>query len=218
MNLNKVKSDLDTRDPIFTIPSLTPVEADGQIPAAFIWSGLSRGGIDRYLPVLFDYTNSKITSDFFERYGNFSATGGKNRSIRPIIYQESNSPLEPITIEIPHWIKPVTESEVDTDIENAEDVRGAARDWERNYSKSLTYDRLDQSYGFLYRLEFKIYGARFQALLPIFAGKPSEDELLDGLQDALIPCVAIVPDHVDTEGNIDNMEVQVEPTIFGLGK
>ncbi|WP_161606526.1 hypothetical protein [Halorubrum distributum] len=214
MNLSRVKSDLDRREPIFTVPSLIPEELDGQIPAAHIWSGLSRAGDDRYLPVLFDYTDSDITPEFFARYGKFSMTDDSERNVRPVIYKESRSVPDPITMELSHQIKPVNESEVDNNVESPIDVRDAAREWKQRYSKGVTHHRIRREYGFLYKLDLRIYGAKFSALFPIFAGSPSESMLRKGLREIKIPCVAIVPDHIDTSGDSKNLKTRIEPMII----
>ncbi|RZV12557.1 hypothetical protein BDK88_0096 [Natrinema hispanicum] len=214
MSKTKFESDLNTREPIFTIPDLQPRSGEERIPAAHIWSGLSRGGRDKYLPILFDHTDSEITPEFISRFGKFTDEE-KGESVKPIVYQDSASSVDPILMEIRYRVKPVLESEVDTELDGQGAVFDAAKHWKFNYSEStLEYKQSIREYGFLYRLDFMVYGTPFTAKLPIFAGKPTESELREGLKQALIPCVAIVPSKESAFSDIELLETRIEPTVF----
>lgn len=215
MNQRRVESDLDTREPIFTIPSFDSPAEEVQVPATFIWSGLSLGGEDRYLPILFDWTESEITVDFIQEFDKFSSPNPEDRSVKPIVYQESSSRVDGISVPIRHEAKTVAESEVDTSLEGVQPIRDAAQYWRDQISdRTLSYDRSPREYGWLYRLRFMVYGTNFRALFPVFFGSPDESTLRKGLQEAVIPCVMIIPDGLETTGDVESVETWVKPTIF----
>lgn len=215
MNRHRVASDLDTREPIFTVPRFGSRRSGIQVPAAFIWSGLSQGGEDRYLPVLFDRTESEITLDYIRKFRAFSSESSDDWSVHPVVYQENSSPVDGFCIQITHEAKTVAESEVDTSLEGMNPVRDAAQHWQDQVSdRTLGYDRSPREYGWLYRLRFMVFGTNFRALFPVFLGETDESTLRHGLEEAVIPCVAIAPDDVHTSGDVESVETWVQPTIF----
>ena len=215
MNRASVESDLNTREPIFTIPQFTSPASEMKFPAAFIWSGLSQGGEDRYLPVLFDRSESEITLEFIRRFSEFSGSETDDRRVKPIVYQEGSSPLDGLEMRITHEAKTVNESEVDTSLEGLEPVRSAARHWKDQVSdRTLNYDRSPRDYGWLYRLQFMVYGTDYRALFPVFLGEPDESTLRCGLKEAVIPCVTIVPDDVEASTDVESVKTWIKPTIF----
>ncbi len=215
MNRQRVASDLESREPVFTVPQFQSQNSGVQVPAAFIWSGLSQGGVDRYFPVIFDRTDSEITLEFIRQFSQFSSSDPDDRSLHPIVYQNNTSPVNGFSVEIDHQAKIVAESEVDTSLEGMHPVRNAARHWQNEVSeRTLNYDKSWREYGWLYRLQFMVFGTDFQALFPVFLGKPNQSTLRTGLDEAKIPCVTIAPDNVEESGDYEPVETWVKPTIF----
>jgi hypothetical protein len=218
MNRQLVKGDLDSRKPVFTAPSMFLGVSGVAIPAAYIWSGLSKGGENRYLPVLFDQTDSEVNIEYIQEFSHYSTESSDDCSIRPIVYQDNSSQVEGLCIEITHHAKGVAESEVDTSLEAESPIQNAARYWHNEISeRTLSYDRYQTDYGWLYRLQFTVFGTEFVAQLPIFLGEPDNSIIRDGLQEARIPCVSIAPDDVCPSEDLDEVETWIQPTIFSLG-
>jgi len=200
---------------VFTVPDFRSSVAGLATPQAFIWSGLSKGGENRYLPVLFDQTDSPITKEYITGFGAFSGDEEAENPVKPIVYQSNSSQMDPLSVEITHSVRPVAESEVDTDLTGDEPVRRAATYWRNTISdRSLQTNRIERDYGFLYQLRFSIYGTQFRAEFPVFVGKPSESTLRDGLEEAFIPCAAIVPDDFSETEDIEDVPTWVDPTIY----